>query len=171
MTEKGVFPTSTQTKLLEVWRRRARRAQTAHYSAANRADRRTLLIGLPIIILTTLSATTVFAGGVSDRPFALAAGLMSVIAAILAGIQTFLRFPERAEKHRIAGTRFGDIKRELELLIAVPSDNEQELKGKLKDIKEQWRKLNEESPTAPGLIWEGEVPAFAAPTEEVADRT
>ena len=43
-------------------------------------------------------------------------GLASVAAAILSSLQTFLGYSERAEKHRLAGAKYGALGRELESL-------------------------------------------------------
>jgi hypothetical protein len=45
-------------------------------------------------------------------------GLASVAAALLASLQTFLGYSERAEKHRIAGAKYGALGRELEQIRA-----------------------------------------------------
>ena len=45
-------------------------------------------------------------------------GLASVAAAWLASLQTFLGYSERAEKHRIAGAKYGALGRELEQIRA-----------------------------------------------------
>jgi len=51
------------------------------------------------------------------------AGLLSVLAAILASLQTFLKFSERAQMHREAGARFGALVKELEQYQKNPLDD------------------------------------------------
>ena len=47
-------------------------------------------------------------------------GLCSVLAALLAGLQTFLGYSERSEKHRMAGARYGALRREMDVLRTSP---------------------------------------------------
>jgi hypothetical protein len=42
-----------------------------------------------------------------------------VLAAVLASLQTFLRFGERAEKHRAAAERWASIRREIDTRLAL----------------------------------------------------
>jgi hypothetical protein len=63
------------------------------------------LLGVPVVVLTTFVGTSVFATLQEDvnTSLRILVGAVSVFAAVLASLQTFLRYPERAEKHRIAG--------------------------------------------------------------------
>src|SRR5262249_5393873 len=49
----------------------------------------------------------------------IAVGMVSVLAAVLASLQTFLRFGERAEKHRTAAEAWAALKRDMEAKIAL----------------------------------------------------
>jgi hypothetical protein len=80
-------------------------------------------------------------------------GLLSVLAAVLVGLQTFLRYAELAEKHRLAGARFSNLKHEIELLAAFPPTDQSGLRAALAQLEERWSKLREESPTLPSRIW------------------
>jgi len=80
-------------------------------------------------------------------------GLLSVLAAVLASLQTFLRFSELAEKHRVAGARFAALKHEIELIIAMPPSSQDKLREMLSELDQRWAKLREDSPNIPGKIW------------------
>src|SRR6185369_2622736 len=94
--------------------------QRAHYLSADHFGRRKYWLGIPAVVLSTLVGTAVFASLQKQPEFWLqiAIGLASVLAAVLAGLQTFLGYTERAEKHRIAGAKYGALGRELEILRA-----------------------------------------------------
>lgn len=141
--------------LLENWRFRMHRVQLAHYECARHFERLHLWLGLPAIILSTLVGTTVFASlsKVTDVALQITVGLLSVIAAVLTGLQTFLRYSELAEKHRLAGARFANLKHRIELLATFPPETEAEFSSSLKGMEEVWSTLREESPMLPGRIW------------------
>src|SRR5438552_12181815 len=85
--------------VLDKWQRRARESQYAHYEAAKALDSANYRLGIPVTVLSTLVGTTIYATlrKQVDIPVQVVVGSISVLAAILAGVQTFLRFGERAE--------------------------------------------------------------------------
>jgi hypothetical protein len=66
--------------------------------------------------------------------------LTSPTAAILAALQTFLRFSELAEKYRVAGARFAALKQEIELIASMSPIKKDDLEEKLKDLEGRWDK-------------------------------
>jgi hypothetical protein len=52
----------------------------------------------------------------------IALGVVSLVAAILASVQAFLRFGERVEKHRATGSRFAVLRAEIEQVLSMHSD-------------------------------------------------
>jgi len=70
-----------------------------------------------------------------DPKFKVLVALVSVLGAMLAGLQTLLRLEERAEKHRHAGSRYGALHREIGALTisssAVKAQNYKRLLKKL----------------------------------------
>ncbi len=76
------------------------------------------------VVGTSLFAT--LAGTTSDaapRSLRVAISSLSVLAAVLAAIQTFLRFSERSERHVQAGDWYSAIKRQVDQLEAFPPDD------------------------------------------------
>lgn len=141
------------------WRFRIHRMQLAHYEAARKFGHRHLWLGLPVIVLSTIVGTSVFATvqkTAEQMPHVglqIVIGLLSVLSAVLASLQTFLRFSELAEKHRIAGARFANLKHEIELLDSMRPTEPSELRQALASMEERWAKLREESPGVPRKIW------------------
>lgn len=80
----------------------------------------------------------------------IAIGLLSVVSAVLVSLQTFLRYAESTEKHRMAGARFANLKHEIELIFTMPPNNLREV---LATVEAKWSKLREDSPTVPEAIW------------------
>src|SRR5690606_11444351 len=64
-----------------------------------------------------------------------------VIIAILAGLQTFLRPSELAEKHRRISETYEKIRNKFEYLLVYNSQNPQTFKEKLEAVKAEWDNL------------------------------
>jgi len=75
------------------------------------------------------------------------------LVAILAGLQTFLRFGERAAKHKDAGARFGALSKELDAVLILPPKTEDEFRSWLNDFQDRWNTLSLEAPTADSRIY------------------
>jgi SMODS and SLOG-associating 2TM effector domain family 4 len=102
--------------LLEDWHGRVTTAQFGHQRQADRYRALSLALGIPIVILTTLVGTSAFAAVTrgASKTARLVVGVVSILAAVLASIQTFLGYGQAAERHRIAATRYASLRRSLE---------------------------------------------------------
>jgi hypothetical protein len=105
----------TVVELLDDWDKRAAASSEAHYALAGRLAGRNIRLGVPVVALTTIIGTSVFATLQEDVTVVgrLAVGVVSVLAAVLASVQTFLRFAERSEQHRAAAEAWAAIRREI----------------------------------------------------------
>jgi hypothetical protein len=127
---------STLKEVLDDWYTRVSITQRAHYLSADHFGRRKYWLGVPAVVLSTLVGTAVFAS-LQKQPelwLQISIGLASVLAAVLAGLQTFLGYTERAEKHRIAGAKYGALGRELEVLRAsdqISNETVEEIRNRL----------------------------------------
>jgi hypothetical protein len=154
--------------LVEHWRFRNHRVQLAHYESARYYARLHLLLGVPAIALSAIVGTAVFAtmsqsnvassaassaGTTAESFMPVFIGSLSILAAVLTGLQTFLKNAEVAEKHRVAGAKFANLKHRLELLASLPPTTVAELRAELVGIEGTWATLREESPTLPSTIW------------------
>jgi hypothetical protein len=126
VTDRDRDPSSTPDPLCELVRLvdrqrvRAHRIARAQYLAAMHDRSMHHRLGIPAVTLSAVAGATIFASVGSDlNLFAvIGVGLISLLAAVLAALQTFLGYSERAEKHRVAATRYNDLKRRLDLLLA-----------------------------------------------------
>jgi hypothetical protein len=115
-----------------------------------------LWLGIPTAILSALVGTSVFAA-LNEQPgkaAQIAVGLVSILVAILASLQTFLRLAERAEKHKESAARFAALHREVDQALVLPPTTDQELKTWMDSFRERWDALAREAPTANRRIWE-----------------
>lgn len=122
-----------------------------HYDAAGRIAKRNYQLGIPVVVLSSVVGATIFVGHRNEWLDS-ALGLASLAAGVLAALQTFLKFAERAEKHREAGARYGALLKELEQAAALPPTTES-LGSWCSSFRERWDAVSLESPTVPTSIW------------------
>ncbi|SPB17126.1 hypothetical protein NOV72_04330 [Caballeronia novacaledonica] len=108
--------------LVLAWIRRARESQIRHYTMADRLTRCGRRLGLGVIGITAVTGTSAFLSLVAaavSPDVRVVIGMTSLSAAVLASLQTFLRYSERAELHRRAGAQYGAVRRRLEAIHAA----------------------------------------------------
>lgn len=132
----------------------------AHYIAANRYAALNRMFGIPVIIITAVVGTTIFAtlNESPDPKWKIAAGLFSLAGTVLASLQTSLGFADTAQKHKEAGENYRAIQRCFETFQFkfVESGAEQRLDA-LAEYEELVKRLDEipkKSPTVPDWCYE-----------------
>jgi hypothetical protein len=98
-------------ELLCDWRRRVYAAQAAYYGEAERLRRRNYQLGIPVVIVSSLVGTAIFGNWADDQTYKWWVGGVSILAAVLASLQTFLKFGESATLHGAAADWFAAIRR------------------------------------------------------------
>jgi hypothetical protein len=113
------------------------------------------LLGIPAVVLSTTAGTTIFATleSVPDLRIRITVGLLSVAAAVLVSLQTFLRYAERAERHKSAAVRYGILRREAEEALAHCSAGEPCPREFFEKVRQRWDAVDQESPTVPPSIY------------------
>jgi len=144
-------PKSTE-ELLADWYRRVRESQFAHYEASKPLARSNFLYGIPVTVLSSFVGTSFFATleNKSAIQFRILVGCTSVLAAVLSSLQTFLRFSERAEKHRAVAVRYGSLRREIEVLQAA---GEPYNPLRIDSLREKMDSLSTEAPELSERTW------------------
>jgi hypothetical protein len=106
-------------QLLDDWHLRTTTAQFGHQAQAEKTRRKSIWLGAPVVIMTTLVGTSAFAtfGDATSNEAKLLVGTVSILAAVLAGIQTFLGYSQVAERHGIAATRYATLRRRIEVAL------------------------------------------------------
>lgn len=138
-------PPATKEELLLKWLRRARESQFSHYDAAKKLRNHGQNLGIPVIIITAVLGASAFGSILTETVplFAkLIAGLLGLAAAILSSLQTFFKFSERSEKHKVCAAKYGAIRRELEFFHTQGNITDAELK----EIRLKLDKLAEDAP-------------------------
>ena len=142
-------------EIISRWHRGMRILELGHHTAAAHFTRRQRLLGIPVVIVSTVVGTTVFAT-ISSSPHPAAqilVGILSVTAGILSSLQTFLNFPELAEKHKIAAVKYGGLRREIEQVGTFASSGSDQLQTFFESFRTRWDALDEDSPSIPMSIY------------------
>jgi hypothetical protein len=149
-------------QLLEDWHLRATAAQFGHQRRADQTRTRGIQLGLPVVILTTLVGTSAFAT-FNEAPSNTAkavVGTVSILAAVLASIQTFLGYTQVAERHRIAATRYANCRRAIELALTRHDA------AAVDAIKSEMDKIGGASPQIGTKVWDTSI---VAAKQEIVD--
>lgn len=135
----------------------ARESGRGQYKAGDIAAERHVLLGIPVVITTTIVGTSIFASLSADPAIGwkILVGLISIVAAILSALQTFFNYSEIAEKHRVAGARYGKKRRRFEafLLRYGDGDSRDAALTDMEKLSDELSKLAEESPRIPDRAW------------------
>lgn len=141
--------------LLKDWRNRVYASQSAYYMEAERLRRWHFLLGIPVVIVSTVVGTALFASTETGDPVVpnWATALMSALAAILASLQTFLRFGESAAHHGSAADWYSAIRREIEETQALPRHLRGDARTRLDAIRKEMNKAGQTAPQLRETLW------------------
>jgi hypothetical protein len=161
-------------RLLRDWARRAGASADAHYRLASRLSRANVRFGVPVVALTTAVGTSVFATleHQVDTALRIVVGITSVVAAVLASLQTFLRFGERSEKHRVAAEAWADLRREIDEMVALHPDylaSRGDPKDYLDDLRRRMGEIAQQSPEMGEQGWWRPVRRYRIDEERATD--
>jgi hypothetical protein len=152
--------------LLSDWQTRAWAAQMAHYRVASRLRKYNLWLGLPVVVFTTAVGTSLFATLNQDRLgtwLRVIVGCISVLAAVLAGIQTFLSFAKRADQHAVAADWYASIKRKIEQQANTPRKGRSDPKKFLDEIRKEMNTVGSQFPEIGERAWSQIAAEFGLP--------
>jgi hypothetical protein len=148
------------TKLLEDWHKRVYAAQSAHYASADLFRRLNYLVGVPAVVFSSVVGTAIFAGLEKDSPRAVLIASASIVAAVLAGLQTFLRFPERASEHATAADWYSAVRRDIEETLHLPLECRGTAKECLHRIRKEMNRAAQDAPEMSSRLWKREAKRF-----------
>ena len=132
----------------------------AHYIAWEKAAIKNKWLGIPVVMTTTIVGAAIF-GTLQESPGAawkIAAGLLSLIAAVLSALQTTLKYSELAEKHKTAGAKYAAMRRRLDVFLlkyrGKLEENRQVALEEFEEIATNFAELAEESPSIPDKVYD-----------------
>ncbi|MGH8580385.1 MAG: SLATT domain-containing protein [Gammaproteobacteria bacterium] len=144
--------------LLKDWRQRMAAASEAHYKLASGLRRKNLVLGVPVVIFSSIVGTSLFATLADPKAaippmFKITIGSISVAAAILAALQTFLRFGERAEKHVVAADWYAAVRRDVDQVLALSAEERGKPKECFDRVRKEMSKIGQQSPEIGDRMW------------------
>lgn len=145
--------------LMCTWEADLRMISYSHYSAAVKCAHRNQQLGVAVVIVSAVVGSAIL-GTLAQNPAAwmrIIAGLLSMVAAVLASLQTFLKFSERAQMHREAGARFGSLVKELEQYLRYPIEDPASFKEWCEEFRGRWDQRSISAPTVPEDVWQRQV--------------
>lgn len=149
--QTGYGWTAEVEQLLKNWHNRAYAAQSAYYMMADRLRRRHYRLGIPVVLLSSMVSTTLFAD--VEKYQRIIAGLVSLLAGVLAALQTFLRPAQAATEHGFAADWYAAIRREIEELLALPRGLRGDPKAILDSIRKEMNKAGQKAPELDESLW------------------
>jgi len=135
-------------QLIADWHRRAQQVQDAHYESGLYYERFFLALGIPVIVLSAFTGGSEVLGYMPKT----VGGVVSLCIAVLAGLQTFLKYSQRAERHRTAGARYGAIRRDLEEIECRLDNLGEHAFDAVHEVKTRMDSLAAECPEIPHRI-------------------
>jgi len=155
--EIEAFNSDPNVILLKRWTTNCLRSQIANYKAATMFSRRNYWLGIPSAIFSAIVGTSVFAalGSESvDQEIQILIGIISVSAAVLAALQTFLRWGELAAKCRSTAAEYGAVKRQIDQMLSAKATGEKLDEETISVLRKQMDTLSRDAPVLPENIWD-----------------
>lgn len=146
-------------ELLQNWYFRAKRSQLAHRFAAKELSRLHLLMGALAVVLSTIAGTSIFASLEKELSGygRIVVGILSLVVALLSGLQTFLRLDDLSSKHQRADASFSAIRGQIEQYRAIRRgqlDEIEETETFVDSIRQKMEDLSNDSPLVPEKYWQ-----------------
>src|SRR6266536_3486790 len=103
--------THEEIALLSNWSVRAHASQAAYFARASTFLILNYVVGIPVVVVTTVVGTSIFSHQSTSHQarVPLLVGVVSVAAAVLASLQTFLRLGEKGAFNAVAGYAYSAI--------------------------------------------------------------
>jgi hypothetical protein len=153
-SSKKLFEPANREELLRGWLLHAHKCRDRHDLAARRYDTYRYWLGVPTIIFATVVGSSVFASldAQVDPSLKIILGLVSIISAMLASLQTFYNFAGRAETHRVVSIKYKVIIRELQQLLTGSAKQWPEKSDFLDELRQRLDDLELEAPVVANSI-------------------
>jgi len=142
-------------EILNEWLYRIGRSHLAHNLAAAKYEPLNRRFGATAAVLSAVVGTAVFATleASPSSYLKIFTGLISIAAAVLASLHTYLGYSDLAGRHKIAAARFGELRTQLEQIKAFPPASD-EMAQRIALFCSDWDTKSKESPIISPKIFE-----------------
>jgi hypothetical protein len=120
-----------------------------HNKATSWAQRRNDFLQVPTIILSTLTG---FLSATSNLVPMVALGGVSVLCGILGTLNSYFKFSQRSESHRVISLMYLSIYKNIEVELALPISQRTDAASILKDLRTTMKAIQEQAPAIPDVI-------------------
>jgi hypothetical protein len=142
-----------QKELVDLWGKRARFSEAAHYDIAAAYIRRNLWLAHSVVVLSAVTGSGFFASvsTTAPKPTRFIFGAFGLLAAVLAALNRSLRYGERAEENRQAGARWARIVNSTETLHATlaSGDSPADIHAQITKLGAAMTGITQHSPSIP----------------------
>lgn len=154
-------PADPDDDYIKSWLRSLTILHRGHWDAARYYDKVNMGLGLATAICAAISGTTAFTQlqgqaeeGSLNVWLQVGIGIFALLAASLGAAQAFMRPSELAARHKLAGQKYGKLRREIELNFYLGLPGELDAREKLlNDFRLRWEAADEESLPVPERIY------------------
>lgn len=152
--EKRVFTPHAVDELLTGWLIHSHKARDRHDEASRSYAKYQFSLGIPSLVVSTVVGTSVFAALSSKEVTPLWVGLLSILAAVLAALQTFMDFGGRSDKHRNAAVKYKSSIRLLEEMLVELAQGKEISKDDIDATRTMIDGLEESAPVVMPKIYD-----------------
>jgi hypothetical protein len=126
-----------------------------HNIAATHFNQRDRMLGLLSTVLAAIVSTAIFTALSSSqsRPLLVTAGVVSLLATVLAAVHSYEKNGELSEQHRQAARQYGTLRREFELLLLENVTKTDTIKAKMVEANARRAEFESSVPTLPQNIF------------------
>lgn len=145
----------TQESMLAGWLELLGILNRGHFNASKKYGRANDILGGAVVIATAVVGSAIFAslGKAPNTIVQILAGLVSLTATVLAALQKFLGFADRAQKHQDAACSYGILRKEVQVLLAG-LDGTRDLDARIDSVRTRWDEIEKIAPTIPERIYQ-----------------
>ena len=120
-----------------------------HNKASGWSSVRNDVIQIPVIILSTVTG---FLSATSNLVPTIALGAISVFVGILSTLNSYYKFSQRAESHKIISLLYLKIYKTIEIELALPVAQRTDPNILLKELRQSMSQIGEQAPTIPDAV-------------------
>ena len=141
--------------LLKEWSKALRILHKGNFTASTYYGQVGRRFGVVVVITTSIVSSAIFGtmGESQARGIQLAAGFVSVLATVLSSLQTFLGHSERSGSHKEAAVGYGELRTEVQVLLARDLATVADLDERIESIRSRWSAMDKGAPTLPERIY------------------
>lgn len=143
-------------ELLEGWHQALRILHRGNFMAAKHYSRLNIVLGVPVVIITSIAGSTMFAtsGETDAELLQYAAAALALLATVLSSLQTFLSYGEQAARHKEAAVKYGVLRTEIQVMLTSDIAGMSDLDVRIEALRKQWAAIDAEAPTLPHKIYD-----------------